>query len=42
MLSVCRQLQMVILRRQCRDLAGRAYVAGLTVLDTAPDVLALE
>ena len=42
MLSVCRQLQMVILRQQFTDLQQRSYAAGLTVLDSPPHLLQIE
>ncbi len=42
MLSVCRQLQMVLLRRQFQDLQGRSYVAGLTVLQSPAYAVAVE
>ena len=42
MLSVCRQLQMVILRRQFLDLRSRSSVAGLQVLNSPAHALAVE
>jgi len=42
MLSVCRQLQMAILRRQFSHLQSRSYVAGLHVLQSPANAIALE